>query len=49
MQIMLTNDDGVYAYGILALAKALQAQGGIRSTLWRRIASKAERPIRLLF
>lgn len=28
MQIMLTNDDGVYAYGILALAKALQAQGG---------------------
>ena len=28
MQIMLTNDDGVYAYGILALAKAFQAQGG---------------------
>ncbi len=26
MRIMLTNDDGVYAYGILALAKMFQAQ-----------------------
>lgn len=33
MHIMLTNDDGVYAYGILALAKALQAQGNNRISI----------------
>ncbi len=33
MHIMLTNDDGVYAYGILALAKALLRQGENRISI----------------